>query len=228
LTTVTLAFSSAADVDGDEHIDFVEFIKGLTDVISMTETTEKIEWAYDLYDLNKDGSLTLQEIQSCMADDNASLPWTLKHLKKVFSDTAVREDSVTKHEFCSVARYCSTLTFPAFIILDTVRAKAADMNTKDAKKTKDLQADWELAAENKLSNKEVDRLEREIRDIETEKDQDRAKVSAKGQIGRGLEGKKKVSIRDRAMGAAERSGAMVTARVAKRMKPEASKKSTRR
>ena len=79
-----------------------------------------------------------------------------------------------------------------------------------------------------LEQAEVDRLEREIRDIETEKDQDRAKVSAKGQIGRGLEGKKKVSIRDRAMGAAERSGAMVTARVAKRMKPEASKKSTRR
>ena len=47
------------DQDGDKDIDFIEFVTGLTETLQIHNTQEKVAWAFDLYDLNKDGTLQL-------------------------------------------------------------------------------------------------------------------------------------------------------------------------
>jgi hypothetical protein len=97
------------------------------------------------------------------------IPWQLKHLKNVFSNAAIEKDVITKAEFCSVAEKCPTLTFPAFMMLDTVKASALAMKKK--KETKiNFQKDYEKASEAKKKG-EFDMLDDDDFDFLNDGDQ---------------------------------------------------------
>jgi len=113
-------------------IDFDEFIKGVAETVTIANDEQKAKWAYDLYDIDKDGDLEFHELQCCLADKNVSppVPWTVKHLQQVFSNTAVKHNKLTKLEFCHVAKCCVTITLPAYLILDTVKEKTVIQPTE--------------------------------------------------------------------------------------------------
>jgi len=50
------------DVDESQSIDFVEFI-GCLSVTTRGTLMEQIKWIFDLYDINRDGSIEIEEIQ---------------------------------------------------------------------------------------------------------------------------------------------------------------------
>jgi len=141
---------SEYDQDGNKQLDFVEFVSALAETLSLKNVDEKSDWAFDVYDLNKDGYLTLSEIEKCMKDKNVNIPWEQKQLKAIFSDESVKKDRIKKDEFCLVARKCSTLTFPAFVMLDTLKAKAFDI--KESARKPDMQKDLQKAREFKKNN----------------------------------------------------------------------------
>jgi len=111
------------DKNNDSSIDFREFITRLAESLSIKSMDDRAEWAFELYDLDRDGILTLKEIADSLNDKNVGIPWDREQLKSIFSDESIRDDKVTKDEFLRVAKTCSTLIFPAFIMLDTVKAK---------------------------------------------------------------------------------------------------------
>jgi len=131
------------DEDKSKSVDFGEFVEGLATTLDIKTEEEKIQWAFDLYDLNKDGDLSFMEMERCLKDTNVGIPWDKKSLKGIFSEKAFKKNVITRKEFTAVAKTCPTLTYPAFIMLDTLKNKAFDM--KEATAKSDAQKDLETA-----------------------------------------------------------------------------------
>lgn len=87
----------AFDVDGDQTVDFREFINGLSVFVKGTPE-EKLELSFKLYDINKDGFITQKELAKVMTQiystfyvgDQAA---QIKELvKRIFDDLDVNDD----------------------------------------------------------------------------------------------------------------------------------------
>jgi len=139
------------DKNNDSSIDFREFITRLAESLSIKSMDDRAEWAFELYDLDRDGILTLKEIADSLNDKNVGIPWDREQLKSIFSDESIRDDKVTKDEFLRVAKTCSTLIFPAFIMLDTVKAKVFMYQSKKNITKAIMQKDFNRAARDKAA-----------------------------------------------------------------------------
>lgn len=135
------------DGDKSKTVDFAEFVTGLAKNLQLKSAEDKLNWAFDVYDLDKDGMLTFTELERCLQDKNVNLPWGKKQMKSIFSEKACKKQSISRKEFCQVAKDCPTLQFPAFIMLDTLNAKAFEMKGTTAKP--DAEKDLEKAKETK-------------------------------------------------------------------------------
>ena len=77
-------------------------MNGLAKNLQLKTDEEKLNWAFDVYDLDKDGTLTFMELERCLQDKNVSIPWERKHLKSIFSEKACKKQAITRKEFCQV------------------------------------------------------------------------------------------------------------------------------
>lgn len=137
------------DIDNDKSIDFTEFVTRLSESLAIKSMGDRADWAFELYDLDRDGNLALGEIEKSLNDPNVNIPWTRSQLEAIFSDRSVKSDSVSKEEFCKVAKTCSTLIFPAFIMLDTVKAKVFEYESRKNLTKKDMSQDLARAMREK-------------------------------------------------------------------------------
>jgi len=74
----------------------LQFITRLAESLSIKSMDDRAEWAFELYDLDRDGILTLKEIADSLNDKNVGIPWDREQLKSIFSDESIRDDKVTK------------------------------------------------------------------------------------------------------------------------------------
>lgn len=95
----------ALDKERTGTINFKDFVMGLS-VLSRGSTTEKLRWAYSLYDINKDGAVTKEEVfeiissvysllghySAPMADD------AREHASRVFQRLDTNNDGIITYE----------------------------------------------------------------------------------------------------------------------------------
>uniref|UniRef100_A0AC35EX97 EF-hand domain-containing protein n=1 Tax=Panagrolaimus sp. PS1159 TaxID=55785 RepID=A0AC35EX97_9BILA len=97
------------DYNHDGHISFKEFIMALS-ITSRGTIDEKLDWAFSLYDVDKDGSITKQEMENivdaiyAMIGSMLELPLDentpQKRVEKIFSNMDLNLDGqLTREEF---------------------------------------------------------------------------------------------------------------------------------
>lgn len=137
------------DQDQSGAIDFKEFITRLAESLSIKSVAERTEWAFQIYDLDRDGQLTLREIEEALNDGNVGIKWDQGKLRSIFSDKAIDKGCVTKEEFCQKSKICGTLIYPAFVMLDAVKSKAFHRKTAVDEHMPDLTKDLKKARKDK-------------------------------------------------------------------------------
>lgn len=83
---------SIFDTDGDGKVSFIEFLVGLAKLASGTEELAKIKFAFDVYDINRDGYISngeLFKVMKMMIGNNLSD----KQLQQLVDRTIIEADA---------------------------------------------------------------------------------------------------------------------------------------
>ncbi|KAF8665776.1 hypothetical protein AX16_000223 [Volvariella volvacea WC 439] len=107
------------DTDGNKEIDFREFIVALS-ITSRGDVDEKLKWAFQLYDINKDGKITHEEMLEIvraiykMTGEMVKLPpdedTPEKRVDKIFRNMDRNKDeSLTYDEFVEGSKQDPTI-----------------------------------------------------------------------------------------------------------------------
>ncbi|KAG8188351.1 hypothetical protein JTE90_022552 [Oedothorax gibbosus] len=119
----------AFDHDGSGTINFQEFVLGLS-TISRGSPTEKLQWTFNLYDINGDGCITREEMREIISsiynllgrftEPSVSAEATRDHADRVFDKLDLNKDGiVTFDEFLETCLHDENIT-KSLNLLDTV------------------------------------------------------------------------------------------------------------
>ncbi|GIY59664.1 calsenilin [Caerostris darwini] len=119
----------AFDHDGSGTINFQEFVLGLS-TISRGSPTEKLQWTFNLYDINGDGCITREEMREIITsiysllgrftEPSVSPETTRDHADRVFDKLDLNKDGiVTFDEFLETCLNDENITM-SLTLLDTV------------------------------------------------------------------------------------------------------------
>ncbi|GFU45463.1 calsenilin [Nephila pilipes] len=119
----------AFDHDGSGTINFQEFVLGLS-TISRGSPTEKLQWTFNLYDINGDGCITREEMREIInsiynllgrfTEPCVSAEATRDHADRVFDKLDMNKDGiVTFDEFLETCLHDENIT-KSLSLLDTV------------------------------------------------------------------------------------------------------------
>ncbi|XP_075262011.1 protein phosphatase 2B regulatory subunit cnb-1-like [Convolutriloba macropyga] len=94
------------DQDGDGEIDFHEFIDGLSQFSVKGEKTLKLRFAFQIYDMDRDGFISngeLYQVLKMMAGDNLKPKQLQQVVDKTMYETDLDgDDKISFQEFCKV------------------------------------------------------------------------------------------------------------------------------
>ena len=81
-----------------------EFAEAMAKVDTF-DADQQLEWTFDLYDADKGGSLSMDELHEHLNDANTALRFPFERLRQVFKRTTCEDrDRITRAEFTTQAK----------------------------------------------------------------------------------------------------------------------------
>jgi serine/threonine-protein phosphatase 2B regulatory subunit len=94
------------DENGDGGITFSEFLKGLSALSGKASEQEKMKFSFRLYDVNKDGKITKEELKTMLAGSVSALPYRFSEAEMdELVDRTFAETDLNGNGYISYAEY---------------------------------------------------------------------------------------------------------------------------
>jgi len=123
------SFWAICDDDNSGELDFFEFIEAVGKTFQVRTEQAKLDWTFDLYDINHDGRLSQSEFRKCVFDPNVVEIFTAEQREAV-EELFLGWTQGSRELFVQLGLVCAFVVHPGLFLLNKLKSAAF---TKQAK-----------------------------------------------------------------------------------------------